>query len=236
MCKQFIYKHIRSLPADAIITTRELLIYGTRSAVDTTLSRMVADNFLVRLARGVFVKDSGSIPGVAEIAAAKARAFGLRITKHAEHILRELNLASGVNTELQYAKNGGSSSFATVHGRVHMKGISERKMALAETKVGQIIYALWFLGVRWCREQHVKIAVGLFQRNEREELRRAAAVIPSWLNALCIPFHTFRRPDVRPAERPSHIELLSKHWSDYYPNLATAGTDYFSEVDFDFKI
>ena len=76
MCIEFIQRHIRMLPARQIFTTREVLIYGTRTAVDSALSRMVEREVIARLARGVFVRDDSAEPTVAEIASAKAKAYG----------------------------------------------------------------------------------------------------------------------------------------------------------------
>lgn len=73
-------RQIRRIPSDIIFTTRQLLNYSTRAIVDKTLSNLVKSGHIVRLARGVFIRDGSNIPSLYQIAYAKARAFGKEIT------------------------------------------------------------------------------------------------------------------------------------------------------------
>src|SRR5450432_2013058 len=168
MCIQYIYRHIRMLPPTRIFTTRHMLIYGSRSAVDSALHRMVQSNFIIRLARGVFVRDDSSNPTIAEIAEAKAKAFGIKIARHAETILRDLNLTTKASAAV-FAKTGHSSSFWTIRGRVRLKGICQKKMSLCRTPVGRVIYALWHWGRRRCSFTDVMSACKTFGRTQREQ-------------------------------------------------------------------
>lgn len=70
--------YISGLAEGKLFTTRELLNYGSRAAVDQALHRLVAKGQIVRMARGVFVKESEGRfrPAVSEVALAKARSFG----------------------------------------------------------------------------------------------------------------------------------------------------------------
>jgi hypothetical protein len=77
-CRALIRKHLSLLKPGEIFTTRDLLSYGRRSAVDKTLVLMVQSGYLTRLAYGVFVVSHTSKPfyTVAEIVERKALAFG----------------------------------------------------------------------------------------------------------------------------------------------------------------
>lgn len=77
-CRALIRKHLSLLKPGEIFTTRDLLSYGRRSAVDKTLCLMVQAGYLTRLAFGVFVITHTSKPfyTVAEIVQRKALAFG----------------------------------------------------------------------------------------------------------------------------------------------------------------
>lgn len=187
MCIAFIYRHITELPATQIFTTREVLIFGTRSGVDTALCRMVKAGFITRLARGVFVRDVSNEPSVVEIATAKAKAFGMRIAKDAEQVLCDLKLsrARANPEEFSFAKNGSSTSFETIHGRVHLKGVCARKLALVETKVGLIVYALWHLGSSRCQDKDIRTACAPLNRAERKDLWMTGSVMPTWLFEKC---------------------------------------------------
>ena len=184
MCIEFIYRHIRQLPSTQIVTTRELLIYGRRSAVDVALHRLVKSGFIVRLARGVFVRDISNPPTMLEIVTAKAKAFKTQITTHAETILHKLNISSS-DSDQKFARNGHSSSFLTIHGRAYLQGICGRKLALSTCRVGEIIYALWHFGSGRCSTDDISQATKTFGRNERNLLWLASSLMPAWLNEIC---------------------------------------------------
>lgn len=122
-----ILQHIVSLGASIIFTTREMLHHGSRSSVDSTLSRLVGKGVIRRLAAGVFVaaKDLLQLPSAFEIAAARAQAFCKRLVKPV--------MASQLSEDsTTFLTDGCRSSIATVHGRLHFKPVSMRKLKALE--------------------------------------------------------------------------------------------------------
>jgi len=93
-----IRRHILTLPEGGTFTTRDVLCFGTRAAVDQALSRMVKARKIRRLARGVFAKDPSYSEeySLFEIAKLKAQAFGRKITQHPWTIASELGMAQAV--------------------------------------------------------------------------------------------------------------------------------------------
>src|SRR5208283_3773662 len=121
-------------------------------AVDAALHRMVKSEFIIRLARGVFVRDDSQSPSLTEIAQAKAKAFKATIVNYSETLVKPLRKWAGGRKESEgeatFAKIGYSSSFWTVRGRVYVKGICTRKMHLTQSKVGSLVLSLWQWGRR----------------------------------------------------------------------------------------
>jgi hypothetical protein len=146
---------------------------------------MVKDGFITRLARGIFVRDVSKEPSVFEIAAAKAKAFDVTIVEHAERVLSNLKISRAASEEFVYAKTGSSTSFWTIHGRVHFKGVCEKKLALVATRVGQIVYALWHLGRQNCENEDIDAACSKLKRHERKDLWLAGSKMPAWLFERC---------------------------------------------------
>ena len=187
MCTSFIKQHIRKLPATRLFTTRELLQYGKRGAVDQVLFRLVRQKLIVRVARGVFVRKSKYKPTLKQIAAVKAAAFGKKIYYHALNLLVDLNLAPRADRKNSlFAVNAHSSSFATCRGRVELHGQGKRKLQLCQTKLGNILNCLWHLGENLCTEKIVARAINNIGANDRESLRSASAWMPAWLHHLCL--------------------------------------------------
>jgi hypothetical protein len=147
---------------------------------------MVKRGFLVRLALGVFVRDLSDNLTRQDIAVAKMTAWGKRLFKYGEKILMELKIVSGDRrVDSTFAMDAHSSTFATIRGRVYLKGIGPRKVKLCQSAVGQIAYALWHLTFRVCSEHAVALASKNFGRTEREQFRMANVYMPAWLAYLC---------------------------------------------------
>ena len=187
MCSDYIKSHIMQLPATQIFTTREVLQYGLRGAVDQALSRLVRAEEIVRLAPGVFVRDDSLKPSLYEIAKAKMTAWNKSLFTHAENLLISMQLLPENEAAASViAVDSHSSSFMTVAGRVHVKGIGNRRVRLSANVAGRIAYALWHLNQKVCTREHVSKATENLKRTEREDFRRAAAMMPAWLTKLCM--------------------------------------------------
>jgi hypothetical protein len=193
MCQMYIRRHILRLKPTKLFTTRELLKYGKRAAVDQTLYRMVKEGFLKRVARGVFVRKLTKLPSIKQIARAKAEAFGRTIYKHANRILKKMRLLNGAKPPKGvFAVNAHSSSFMTMYGRVILKQIGPRKVRLCANKSGKMLYAFWHLGKDRCTELSVVDKTRRCNRAEKLELEKASALMPAWLNHLCQPLYRYR--------------------------------------------
>jgi hypothetical protein len=193
-----ILHHIMQLSPQTIFTTREMLQYGRRGAVDQCLHTMVKSRFIFRLAQGVFVRDASIVPSVEEIARIKARAFGKRICDDATNVLQEIGVTCvelEAPTEAErvpktkYSINGHSSSFRCIHGIVEFRGVAQRKARLSETKLGRRMFALWHLGNHRLTAKALVYQFRELNKSDREELRQGSAWMPAWLNDMCIDRH-----------------------------------------------
>lgn len=81
-------------------TTPELLKFGTRAAVDHSLSRLVKEGLLMRITRGVYVRPNvskylGSVtPAPFKIAEAVARSSGAQISMNGAEAARHFELST----------------------------------------------------------------------------------------------------------------------------------------------
>jgi hypothetical protein len=179
MCVELIRRHINSISPTEIFTTRHMLIYGLRKTIDSALSRMVADKYIHRLARGVFVKSLSGNPTLEQIVQAKVKAFSGKIAIHAKKILSLFYLA-GENADFTFAKDGSSSSFGTIRGRAFIRNQCARKMRLYQEKVGQAAMAMWHLGDNFFSGA-VDTLTKSFNRADRRMFLLAASLKPAWL-------------------------------------------------------
>lgn len=199
MCTAFIYRHIARLPKGQLFTTRELLPYGSRAAVDQALCRMVKSGWIVRLARGVFSRNASIRHSIWQIARVKARAFGKQIASHGSEIARELGLvAEGKRDEHVFSVNGRSSSFRAGNQVVRLKGTGPRRMRIGNTQAGKAVKAFWHIGNAASSNTQVAAAFQTLGRVERARLTQLSVWAPAWL---CSRFKTskFQIPKWRKA-------------------------------------
>ena len=172
-----IKKFINSLEKGKIFSTRDVLIHGSRTAVDQCLCRLVKQEIIIRLARGLFMRHDFdvSLPSTHVLALAKAKAFGKQIVSHNKEL----------GGEFSYLIGGRSSSFRTRDNQViHFKATSPRKMYLGDSPVGLAIRNLWHQGKYLCDQYALEAVTLRFNRLERQKLRQSAHIMPAWLNHL----------------------------------------------------
>lgn len=128
----YVRRYINRLHSNTIFSTKEVLQYGTRTAIDKTLSRLVKSGRIIRIARGLFRREDYNIPmpALAEIAKCKANVFDKKIIAKDSNTNNTtlLNRTSTTNnTQTIYLTNGRSSSFYSGNTVITLKGISPRK-------------------------------------------------------------------------------------------------------------
>jgi len=197
-----IRRHLYGLETDQPFTTRELLNYGNRSAIDNCIFRLIEEGVIHRITRGVFVvrKSSGKPPHYTqrEIAEIKANSFGRKLQTHPFKLAKELAVRLGIiklgekfkgecnEIDSTYETSGPSSSFIYDRKRVYFKKTTRRKIQLGDSKAGLVIRALWYIGaleryLLWDEEAQRKVFKGLYGL-DRLEIHRSSALMPAWLS------------------------------------------------------
>jgi hypothetical protein len=183
----WIRNHVGQLKKEQLFTTRDMLSYGKRSAVDSALSRMVKNGEIVRLAWGVFVRaDHPAVESITdrEIATEKADAFGKRLMLLQRDVAVDQGLPVKPNHQVVFEVDGRSSKFRLLHkGRdVVLKGTSARKMLLGDQAVGKAIRGLCELTERGLDTDSLRKIWTRLKRSERVEFRTKARWMPHWLS------------------------------------------------------
>jgi Family of unknown function (DUF6088) len=184
MCTSaFIKRHIFSLPKGIIFSTRQMLNYGRRSAVDQCLYRLVKTGRIIRLAWGLFMVDDPNVtmPSSRQVATEKARAFSKQILTDAVDAAQHLGLIKLGNSKTTYAIQGHSSQFKYGETTIHFKGICQRKIALGDQPVGLAIKALWQYGKTHCHQIDMIGTTAQLNRPQHLEFRQSCQLMPVWM-------------------------------------------------------
>ena len=185
----FILSFINRLPSGQIFTTRDLLHTAWRAAVDKALSRLVAKEYIIRLSRGVFIRNDYKVimPSIDKIAHVKAAAFGKHILSHGADAARQLGLTDTGNKELTFYTTGASSSFRVGTMIIYFKSACLRKMHLNDSKAGLLMRACWFIGKKSCTRALFDQADYYYNRQIKQELKGELWAMPAWLGSFLVP-------------------------------------------------
>lgn len=179
---------LRKLPKGKPFTNSCFLKHGSRGAVDRSLSRLVAEGKVKRLARGVFVRPEKSrlvgdvMPDVSEVVKLIARHNQETIQVHGAEAARRFKLTTQMPLVPVFYTSASSRSIRIGNVTVKMIHTSNwRRLQFAGKKTGLALSALWYLGKDHVNAEAVsRIRSGL-SAEEFEQLR--SADLPAWLAA-----------------------------------------------------
>ena len=181
-----IKRFINSLKKDEVFTSRDLVKFGSRAAVDQVVYRLVKSGVITRIIRGVFMRTEFAMrtPSVEELARIKAESFARNITTHAGVVAKKMGLLLEENDDerLVFAIDSHSTSFRVGDKVVHFRFVCPRKRVLAGKQPGDLIRALWHRKEDNCKREVVAKAICAMMPYERSLLPTYSALMPSWLN------------------------------------------------------
>ena len=183
---QAIGAKIKRLPKGKIFTHDPFLEYGSRNTVDRTLSRLVSEGKIMRLARGVFVRPSTNryvgkvVPNVRNIVKVIAQRNGETVQVHGAEAARRFGLTTQVPLYPVFLTNGPSRTLQVANIPVRLiHTSSRRRLQFAGEVAGVALAALWYLGKRNVSPKDInKIKAAL---SPREFKRLLSADMPAWM-------------------------------------------------------
>ncbi len=182
-----IRKHMAATPEGQPVSTRSLLAYGSRAAVDQALSRLVKQEYLIRPVRGVYVRPAHSKyagvvpPSAINVARVLEEAHGGVVQMHGAEAARMMGFSTQVPMRPIYNVNGPSRAFYLGKLRVEMRHVNARKLILAGRPAGIAFTALWYLGKTGVSPKRIKQTEETLSAVEFRALIDAVPQMPGWL-------------------------------------------------------
>lgn len=144
---------IANVPKGDPFTNSSFLRLGSRAAVDKALSRLVEQDVIQRIARGVFVRPKQSrfvgsvMPDVSRVVQVIAKDHGETIQVHGAEAARRFKLSTQMPTTPVYYTSGPTREIRIGNLKVKLMHTgSQRKLQHAGKKPGLALSALWYLG------------------------------------------------------------------------------------------
>lgn len=212
-----IKRFLTNLGPEEIFTTRALLSFGSRSAIDNATFLLVRRNVIRRILPGMFVLASCQrVFTVLEVAKAKAESFGRKFMNHpaATHEDDDLYREGGDSPkQTVFGIRGHTSAFHYGGIRVRLRALVSRKGVLQRTAWGRTMNRLWFMGKDSVKDEDFKDACRGWTRQDRAEVAGLCGLLPAWMSDVV---HEMIASDVvlllRKASIPEEQRTPSSFW------------------------
>ncbi|MDD2767972.1 MAG: DUF6088 family protein [Methylococcus sp.] len=177
--------HARSLPEGGVLSPKEFLHLGSRSAVDQAFSRLTRAGKLLRVSRGTYVapvtgRFGPRAPAPGKVVKAMAEQRGQIVAPHGAGAANALGLTQQVPTREVYLTSGRTRTLKLGQSEVLVKHAPRWMLALGTGPAGAAVRAL-----AWMGPAHASRSVASLRRTlpgtEWRTLASARAVLPSWM-------------------------------------------------------
>lgn len=180
-----ILQQARSLPEGGVLSPKEFLHLGSRSAVDQAFSRLAKASKLLRVARGAYAAPVSSrfgsrAPAPEKVVKALAEQSGEIVVPHGASAANALGLTQQVPIREVYLTSGRTRKLKLGCSEVLVKHAPRWMLALGTRPAGAAVRALAWIGPKHADESLASLRRTL-PRSEWLALASARATLPGWM-------------------------------------------------------
>lgn len=180
-----ILQHARSLPEGGVLSPKEFLHLGSRSAVDQAFSSFAKQGKLLRVARGAYTAPVNSrfgsrAPAPEKIIQSLAEHNGEVVVPHGASAANTLGLTQQVPIREVYLTSGRTRKLQIDHSEILVKHAPRWMLALGERQAGTAVRALAWIGPAFAQQSLASLRRTL-PAAEWQALASARAALPGWM-------------------------------------------------------
>lgn len=180
-----ILQQARSLPEGGVLSPKEFLHLGSRSAVDQAFSRLAKAGMLLRVARGAYAAPVSSrfgsrAPAPEKVVKALAEQSGEIVVPHGASSANALGLTQQVPIREVYLTSGRTRKLKLGRSEVLVKHAPRWMLALGTRPAGAAVRALAWIGPTHAGQSLASLRRTL-PRSEWQALASARATLPGWM-------------------------------------------------------
>ena len=180
-----ILQQARSLPEGGVLSPKEFLHLGSRSAVDQAFSRLAKAGKLLRVARGAYAAPVSSrfgsrAPAPEKVVQALAEQSGEIVVPHGASAANALGLTQQVPIREVYLTSGRTRKLNLGRSEVLVKHAPRWMLALGARPAGAAVRALAWIGPSHAGESLTTLHRTL-SHAEWQALASARASLPGWM-------------------------------------------------------
>ena len=180
-----ILQQARSLPEGGVLSPKEFLHLGSRSAVDQAFSRLARTGKLLRVARGAYAAPVSSrfgsrAPAPEKVVQALAEQSSEIVVPHGASAANALGLTQQVPIREVYLTSGRTRKLKLGRSEVLVKHAPRWMLALGARPAGAAVRALAWIGPTHAGPSLASLRRTL-PRSEWQALASVRATLPGWM-------------------------------------------------------
>lgn len=180
-----ILSQARALPEGGVLSPKEFLHLGSRSAIDQAFSRLAKTGRLLRVARGVYAapvsgRFGSRAPAPEKVVKALAEQSGEIVVPHGASAANALGLTQQVPIREVYLTSGRTRKLTLGRSEVLVKHAPRWMLALGTRPAGAAVRALAWIGSTHASKSLASLRRTL-PRSEWQALASARAMLPGWM-------------------------------------------------------
>ncbi|MET0268638.1 MAG: DUF6088 family protein [Duganella sp.] len=182
---EIILKHARSLPEGGVLTPKEFLHLGSRSAIDQAFSRLTKTDELLRVTRGIYTTPVSSRfgsrpPSPEKVVQSLAQHSGDIVVSHGASAANILGLTQQVPIREVYLTSGRTRKLKLGRSEVLVKHAPRWLLILGTRHAGAAVRALAWIGPTHASQSLALLRLTL-PPSEWKALASARAAFPGWM-------------------------------------------------------
>lgn len=180
-----ILQQARSLPEGGVLSPKEFLHLGSRSAVDQAFSRLTKAGKLLRVVRGAYSAPVSSrfgvrAPAPEKVIEALAKQNGEIVIPHGASAANALGLTQQVPIHEVYLTSGRTRKLKLGRSEILVKHAPRWMLAFGDRPAGTAVRALAWMGPMHAGKSLTSLRRAL-PRSEWNALAAARATLPGWM-------------------------------------------------------
>lgn len=206
---QHIRHKLEEIPLGQPFTSKELIGLGEESNIRKVLERLVKEEEIIRVTRGIYVRPKisryvGRVPPSLEaVLETISTSTGEVFQVHGAEAVRQLGLSTQVPVKPLFLTNGRSRILSIGNIEVILRKVSQRKLILAGTLAGIAVSALWYLTKEEISLKTIEKIEQVLPAEEFEKLTAVKTSLPSWVT-LMITNYQERMKNTNEKPKPSN--------------------------------
>ena len=193
-----ILSKIRKCGAGKIYFSSDFSSYGESKSVLKALERLVKDEKLIRLSRGIYLypkidKELGLgvlYPSLETIAQSIAKRDKARIAPTGIYALNKLGLSTQIPMNVVYLTDGSPRKINLSDGRIIVfKQATPKKMSFSSELAMLIVFALKEITKDRVTDEHLEKIKSLLQNEPKERIMADSNLMPAWIKSIIMKMY-----------------------------------------------